>query len=327
MSEKFVVSSSPHISSDNYICNIMKNVLVALIPALLMGAYVFGIRAVVLTAVSIISCVVFESLWNTVNKKEETIGDCSACITGALLAFILPVSVPLWIPVVGAFFAIIIVKQLFGGLGQNFLNPALGARAFLLASWPVAMTVYTKPFEKLPWIKSIQDIDALSGATPLAVMKQSGEMSATYFDLFIGNVGGCIGEVSTVAVLIGFIYLLFKKIIKPHAPLAYILSTALFGWIIGYNGAFTGDPLFSVLSGGVLLGAVFMITDYTTSPTTALGNIIGGIVAGFLTVLIRVKGGYPEGVTYAIMVVNVITPLLDKYIQPKRYGGRKNEKR
>ncbi len=319
MDKKFLVSSSPHIHTGQYITGVMRDVLIALIPALVIGIRVFGYRALTVTLVSVASCVLFETIWNKLLKKENTVGDLSACVTGVLLAYSLPVNVPLWIPVIGGLFAIIICKQLFGGLGQNFINPALGARAFLMASWPVLMTTFVQPNQKLPLFSGITNIDALSSATPLGLMKMQGEMTA-YTDLLFGNIGGCIGEVSAVALVIGAVYLVCRRVIRLHAPLAYLGSTALFGWMMGYNGFGTGDPLFHILSGGLMLGAFFMITDYTTSPTTKLGNVVGGILAGFFTVLIRVKGGYPEGVTYSIMLVNIMTPLIDKWILPKQYG-------
>ncbi len=319
MDRKFLVSSSPHIHTGQYITGVMRDVLIALIPALVVGIRIFGYRALVVTLVSVASCVLFEGVWNKLLKKENTIGDLSACVTGVLLAYSLPVNVPLWIPVIGALFAIIICKQLFGGLGQNFINPALGARAFLMASWPVLMTTFVRPYENLPLFSSIANIDALSSATPLGLMKLKGEMTG-YTDLLLGDIGGCIGEVSAIPLIAGAIYLVCRKVIRLHAPLAYLGSSMLFGWLMGYDGLATGDPLFHLLSGGLLMGAFFMITDYTTSPTTKLGNIIAGILAGFFTILIRVKGGYPEGVTYSIMLVNIMTPLIDKWILPKQYG-------
>lgn len=317
--EKLIVSSSPHISGKQTTSSIMRDVLIALIPALIAGVIVFGLRALILVIVSVLSSVLFESLWNLGFKKENTVSDLSACVTGALLAMILPVNTPLWIPVVGSFFAIIIVKQLFGGLGQNFANPALLGRAFLLASWPVLTTVFVNTNEALPLFASVEMTDAITSATPLNLMKASGE-ATPYLSLFLGNVSGCIGETSALAILIGGLYLVIRRVINLYAPLSYILSCALFGFIMGYNGAFTGDALFTILSGGIMFGGFFMITDYVTTPTTKKGQVICGIIAGFITILIRVKGGYPEGVTYAILFINIITPLIDKYISPKKYG-------
>lgn len=317
--DKLVVSSSPHVTGKKSTSSIMADVLIALIFPLIAGVYVFGIRALILVVVSVLSAVISESLWNLILHKENTISDLSACVTGALIAMILPVSVPLWLPAIGSLFAIIIVKQLFGGLGQNFVNPALSARAFLLASWPLLTTVFVKEGLELPLFSSFVVTDAITSATPLNLMKQSGEISS-YLSLFVGNVSGCIGETSAIAILLGGAYLVIRKVITLHLPLSYILSSAFFGFVLGYNGVFTGDALFTVLSGGILFGAFFMITDYVTTPTTKKGQIIAGVIAGFITILIRVKGGYPEGVTYAILFVNVITPLIDKYVSPKKYG-------
>lgn len=317
--DKLIVSSSPHITGKKSTPSIMADVLIALIFPLIAGVYVFGIRALILVVVSVLSACFFESLWNLILHKENTISDLSACVTGALIAMILPVSVPLFVPVIGSLFAIIIVKQLFGGLGQNFVNPALSARAFLLASWPLLTTVFVKTRITLPLFSSVPLTDAITSATPLNLMKASGE-TTSYINLFLGNISGCIGETSAVAILIGGVYLVIRKVITLHLPLSYILSSAFFGFLLGYDGLFTGDVLFTVLSGGILFGAFFMITDYVTTPTTKKGQITAGIIAGFITILIRVKGGYPEGVTYAILFVNVITPLIDKYISPKKYG-------
>ncbi len=316
MDKNFLVSSSPHIHTKQYITGIMRDVLIALLPALGAGVYFFGLRALIVTLVSVLSCVAFETLWNMLMKKKNTVGDLSACVTGLLLAFSMPVNVPLWLPAVGASFAIIICKQVFGGLGQNFVNPALGGRAFLMASWPVLMTGFAAPFTPMPLFGTA---DAVSSATPLTAMKMLGE-ATSYSQLFWGQAGGCIGETCVPALLLGAFYLVCRRVIKLHAPLAYLGSSMLFGWLIGYDGFLTGDPLFHLLTGSLMLGAFFMITDYTTTPTTNAGNIIAGIFAGFFTILIRVKGGYPEAVTYSIMLVNIITPLLDKWLLPKQYG-------
>ena len=313
------VSSSPHIRGRVTTSGIMKDVLIALFPCVLTGVIIYGLRALTLVLISVLSCVIAESLWNKLNKKPNTIKDYSACVTGVLIALILPVSTPWWVVTAGGFFAIIICKQLFGGLGQNFINPALGARAFIVASWPVAATVFVKPFTKLALFKTPVLTDAVTSATPLGIIK-AGEQMAPLNSLFVGNIAGCIGETSAIAILIGAIYLVARKVITLHAPLSYILSAGLFGWIMGYEGWFTGNFLFTVLSGGVLFGAFFMITDYVTTPASKKGAVVAGIIAGFLTVLIRVRGGYPEGVTYAILFVNIITPVIDKYIVPKKYG-------
>ncbi len=317
--EKLIVSSSPHITGSQTTQSIMRDVLIALIPTLLAGVWVFGIRAVSMVFISILSACLCEGLWNYFNKKENTLSDLSACVTGAMVALILPANAPLWIPALGSAFAIIIAKALFGGLGQNFINPALAGRAFTVASWPLLTTVFTKVQTNLPVFANVEMTDAITGATPLYIAKTSGAI-ASYADLFIGKVPGCIGETSVIAILIGAVYLLLRGVITLHGPLSYILSSALFGYIFGYEGWFTGDVLFTVFSGGIFFGAFFMLTDYVTTPATKQGQIIAGIIAGFLTIIIRVKGGYPEGVSYAIMLINVITPLIDKYISPKKYG-------
>ena len=317
--EKLIVSSSPHISGKQSTASIMRDVLIALIPSVVAGTWVFGLRCLILVVISTLSAMAFESLWNLLMKKENTISDLSACVTGAMVALIVPPNVPLWIPVVGTLFAIIIVKCLFGGLGQNFLNPALCGRAFLVASWPVLTTVFTGIGVELPLFASVEMTDAITGATPLYIAKTTGAL-VPYSDLYIGRVPGCIGETSVIAIVIGAMYLVARRVITLHAPISYLASSALFGYIFGYNGYFTGDVYFTVFAGGIMFASFFMITDYVTTPAAKKGQIIAGIIAGFITVLIRVKGGYPEGVTYAILFVNVITPLIDKYITPKKYG-------
>jgi electron transport complex protein RnfD len=315
---KFIVSTSPHIQTSYDTRKIMLNVLIALSPAVVAATIIFGARALVIMGISVFSAILFEHLWCMLMKKETTIFDLSAAVTGLLLAMTIPISVPYFIPMAGSFFAIIIAKALFGGIGNNFINPALAGRAFLLASYATPMTTWVKPMSN-PSITGI-NFDAITGATPLNIIKQTGEMVSSYFDLFIGNVGGSIGEVSALAILIGFVYLLFKKIIKPYITISYILSIGVFGYIFSYNGFFQGDFLFNILSGGVMLGGVFMLTDYTTSPTTKFGNIIAGIIAALITIFIRIKGGYPEGVCYSILIVNILAPQIDKIILPRRYG-------
>jgi electron transport complex protein RnfD len=318
---KFIVSTSPHISTSYGIQKIMLNVLIALIPAAATAVYVFGLRAFVIMALSVLSAVLFEHLWCLIIKKETTIGDLSACITGLLLAMTIPVSVPLFIPVAGSFFAIVVAKCLFGGLGNNFINPALAGRAFLLASYSVPLTTWTKPLSTPRVFGFGIPLDAITAATPLNIFKTTGEISANYLDLFFGNIGGSLGEVSALAILLGFIYLLLKKIIKPYITLSFILTVGIAGFIFGGNGLFTGDFLFSILSGGVILGGVFMLTDYTTSPATKWGNVTAGIIAGLVTAFIRVKGGLPEGVCYSILFVNILAPQLDKLFVPKKFGA------
>lgn len=311
MENNFLVSYAPHIRTERYISTTMRDVLIAMLPALAGSVYFFGIRALAVTAVCVISCILAEYIWTRAAKKNTSINDLSAAVTGVLLAFCLPVTIPYYMAAVGSVFAIIVVKCFFGGLGQNIVNPALAARAFLLACWPVDMTDWTIP-----------KADAVTGATPLAVMKGVGEGTlAKYSDLFLGtNIGGCIGEVSALLLLIGCIYLFARKVITPVIPAIYILTVGLFGWIFTKNGFFTGDFLYSILAGGVILGGVFMATDYTTSPLTAKGQALYALLAGIITGIIRVYGGYPEGVTYGILVMNIATPLIDKAFVPKTFG-------
>ena len=307
------VSSPPHIYGTDTIEARMRDVLIALSPAFLMAVYRYGITAFFVTAIAVFSALLAEYLFQRIMGKAVTINDYSAAITGVLLAFNLPPNVPYWLPVIGSFFAIVVVKQLFGGLGSNFMNPALAARAFLLASFPVHMTTWTLP-------------DAVSGATYLAMVKQNPAFSpgaSDYMALLFGKVGGCIGEVSAAALVIGGLYLLVRKVINWRIPVFYIGSFVLFALIFGRTGFFTVNILFEVLSGGLVLGAFFMATDYATSPISPNGRIVMGIGCGLLTVIIRFHGGYPEGVSYAILIMNLFVPLIDKYIRPRVFGRRK----
>ncbi len=312
------VNASPHIFTKNNTSIIMQDVIIALLPALVAGVYYFGYRAALISIISIASAVAFEHLWNVAFKKPTTIYDFSAVVSGLLLALNLPPTVPTWIPVVGSFFMIIIVKMCFGGLGHNFLNPALGARGFLMASWPAIMTTFVNPGTKLLPILSP---DAVSSATPLAA-----ETTVSYIDLFLGNVAGCIGETSKIALLIGLVYLLIRKVITLRTPAAFIITVGLLSWIFGGDGYFNGDWLLHILSGGLFLGAFFMATDYSTTPVTKLGMIIFGVGCGIVTVIIRFAGGYPEVVSYSILLMNVASPLIEKATAPRRFGkaGLKN---
>lgn len=317
---RFIVSSSPHIRSEETVSSIMIDVVVALCPALIAAAYFFGFRAFLITAVSVISCVAAEYIWQKACHKPVTINDWSAVVTGVLLAYNMPVTVPLWMPVIGGFFAIIIVKQLFGGLGHNFMNPALAARAFLLASWPTAMTKWIEPFQKIP---VLGDVDVVSSATPLAILKGTeavGQAMPEYWQLFVGQIGGCIGETSVIALLLGAIYLLVRKVINWRIPVTFIATVAIFTFVFGQDGSFAGNALYHVLSGGLILGAFYMATDYVSSPVTPKGQIIMGIGCGIITSVIRLYGGYPEGVSYSILIMNVVTPLIDRYTTPVKYG-------
>ena len=305
------VSSPPHIYGSDTIQKRMRDVLIALSPACILGFYYYGNDAFVTTAACIISAVVAEYLYMKITRKKTTIHDYSAAITGLLLAFNLPPHVPLWIPIIGSVFAIIAVKQLFGGLGSNFINPALAGRAFLLASFPVYMTTWTV------------SPDAVSGATYLAIVKENPAFVPQFSDymaLLFGKVGGCIGETSAVALIAGGLYLIVRRVINWRIPVFYIGSFAVFAFIFGRTGFFSGDILFEVLNGGLMMGAFFMATDYATSPITPKGKVIMGIGCGFLTVMIRFYGGYPEGVSYAILIMNLFVPLIDKYVRPRIFG-------
>ena len=302
----YTVSSSPHIRAKDSISNIMRDVLIALLPATAAGIYYFKTQAILVILVSVLSCVGAEALWQKIIGQKIRVSDCSAAVTGLLLAFNLPPSVPLWLPIVGGVFAIIIVKQFFGGLGQNFINPALASRAFLLASWPVLMTNWT--------------VDGVSTATTLGILKEGGQALPSIWNLFIGNVGGTIGETSAVALLIGGLYLLFKRIISWRIPVTYIGTVFVLTWVLGRGGLLTGNPMMEILAGGLFLGAIFMATDYSTSPITPLGQIIMGIGCGLLTSIIRIYGGYPEGVSYSILIMNLFVPLIDRYTTPKVFG-------
>ena len=307
------VSAPPHIFSKDDISTIMFDVILALMPAMVAGAYFFGYRAIIVVLISVLSSVMFEELWNKIFKKKSTVNDLSAVVSGILLGFNMPVTVPLWIPVVGSFFMIIIVKMCFGGLGHNFMNPALAGRAFLMASWPAIMTKFVAPFSRL---EIVNTADAVTSATPL-----SSEFTgnAATWDLFVGNMGGCIGETSALALLIGGAYLLIRRIITWRIPVCYLATVAVLSVICG------ADVSVQLLSGGLMLGAIFMATDYTTSPVTPLGQIIYAVGCGVLTCVIRFVGGYPEGVSYSILLMNIAAPLIDKLTPPKIYGKRSDE--
>ena len=308
---ELIVSHSPHIITPMSTTRIMGCVIIALLPSLIAGTIVMGARALILAAVCVASCVIFEALWNKLLKKENTISDLSAAVTGLLIALNVPVTLPFYMAIIGCLFAIIIVKQFFGGIGHNFMNPALAARAFLLASWAGAMTTFVEPGEV---VHIFGNADVITSATPLSVLQNGGGELPSYGQLFLGSVGGSIGETSALAILIGAAFLVYKKVIKLNTPIAYLATLFVLGYVSG------GDGLFQILSGGVMLGAFFMATDYTTTPTTSIGQTIFGIGCGIVTFIIRKWGGYPEGVTYAILLMNIVTPLIDKYIRPKTFG-------
>ena len=308
----FVVSGTPHVRSKESIQSIMRDVIIALIPATAAGIFFFGLPALILIAVSIIACVVFEWLYQTLLKKPVTISDLSAVVTGLLLAMNLPASAPIWVPIVGAAFAIIFAKQLFGGLGQNFINPALAGRAFLLASYPTEMTTWTAPV-------GFSGADAVTVATPLATLKTGVMPDATLQDVILGtNIGGCIGETCAIALIIGGIYLIAKHVISWKIPVIYILTVFVLTAAIGRDGL--RQPVYEIFAGGLMLGAVFMATDYVTSPMNHKGMLIYGVCIGLLTVVIRLFGAYPEGMSFAILIMNAFTPLINTYVKPKRFG-------
>ncbi len=322
---KLKVSSSPHIRSSETASRIMLDVIIALMPALAVATYVFGPRALIVTAVSVISCVVSEHVYCKIMRKPSPIGDLSAVVTGVLLAYCLPVSIPLWIVILGGVFAIVIVKQLYGGIGKNFMNPALASRAFLMASFPSFMTFWVEVRSKLPLFTSVTD--AVTSATPLDALKAGTLPSATISDMALGMTGGCLGETSALALLAGALYLLYRKVISLHTPLAYIATVAILTFIFPKGGTPNLEyMLYSLLSGGLILGALFMATDYTTSPVTRKGQIIYGAGAGLLTVFIRYFGSYPEGVTYAILIMNALVFLIEKISIPKKFGAPDKKK-
>jgi electron transport complex protein RnfD len=286
-------------------------VVVSLIPAGIAGVFIFGLHALGVIILGIVSAVLTEGVLQRLTKRKVTVLDGSAFLTGILLAYNLPPQVPFWLPILGSFFAIAIGKQVFGGLGQNIFNPALAGRVFLMASWPKYMTSFTRPL----------NYDAVTAATPLAVIKEGRVLeNISYLDLFLGKRGGCIGEVCILALILGAIFLLWKGYISWHIPVTYILTTGILVYIFGPKGLFTGDWLFHILSGGLILGAFFMATDYVTSPLTHKGQIIFGIGCGLITVVIRLWGGYPEGVSYAILMMNAATPITDRFTRNRIYG-------
>lgn len=311
-----VVSSGPHIQIEgDHILKRMWATLIALIPAGIAGVYIFGLYSLNVIAVSVITAVICESVFQKIFRKKNTILDGSAIITGLLLAYNLPPTAPLWMVALGSFFAVVVGKQLFGGLGFNIFNPALVGRAFLMASWPKYMTYWSNP----RW-----QIDAVTTATPLGIVKEKlSYQLPTYWDLFIGNRGGCIGEVCIVALLIGGIYLLYKRYISWQIPVYYLLTVAILSFVLMGNKLFAGDVLFALLSGGLVLGAFFMATDYVSAPISIKGKTIFAVGCGLLTVVIRKWGGYPEGVSYAILMMNAATPIIDRFARPKKYGAQK----
>ena len=307
-------ASSPHIRGDFRTSRLMLDVVIALIPALIVGIAVLGIRALYVTAVSMVTAVAAEWLWSLILRKRNTLPDCSALVTGMLFAMTLPASCPLWVAAIGSAFAIIVAKLLCGGLGQNVFNPALAGRAFVMLVFPVALTRYA-------------DVDGVSSATPLHHMVMPALPEESLLDMFLGNCPGSIGELSAFALILGGVYLVARKVISARIPLAYLGTVAVLTLIFHKTDDAISWMLYSLFSGGVVLGAIFMATDYATSPVTAKGQIIYGIGCGVLTVIFRYYGLYPEGVTYAILLMNACVWTIDRYTAPRRFGvkgGRAN---
>ena len=316
---KLIVSPSPHDENYTKTSNIMLNVIIALLPAWGAAMYLFGARVLTLTAVCIGSCIFFEYVCRGMMKRSNTIGDLSAVVTGLILAMNLPVTLPYWMAVIGSFIAIVIVKQLFGGLGQNFANPAITARIVLMVSFPAAMTDWVLPLG--------QKYDGISAATPLPLegmgteeLAKLGQNIPGYKELLLGNTGGCLGEVCALGLLIGGLYLAARKIISLAAPLSFIGSVFLLSWISG------GDPVYQILAGGLFLGAFFMATDYATTPITTKGKIVFGLGCGIITFIIRRFGSYPEGVSFSILLMNVLTPYIEQLTRTKVLGAKEAEK-
>ena len=315
------VSSAPHIVSNTDTTRIMLMVLIALAPSFAMSIYVFGPRVIALTLVCLVSCMFFEWAYNKLMKKPQTVGDLSAAVTGVLIAFNVPSGLPYWIAIVGCFVAIIIVKQLYGGIGKNLVNPAITARIVLFIAFATEMTTWPVPFT---------GADAQTGATPLGILAEGGGELPSNMDMFMGYIGGSMGEVSALMLLIGGLFLIWRKVISPIIPACFIGTVFVYA-LIYYAATGDGNALhmavFHVLAGGVMLGAFFMATDYVTTPILPMGKVIFGIGCGVITMLIRLYGQYPEGVSFSILLMNVVTPLIDNFCQKRMYGGaKKNEK-
>ena len=326
---ELTISSSPHVHSKTTTQTIMRDVLIALAPAMVAGIAFFGLRSLTVTAVSVLACYLFEKLYCKMTGMHDKTYDLSACVTGVLLAFVCPVTIPYWTIVLGAAFAIMLVKMLFGGLGRNIVNPALAGRAFMF-SWPVLMSTWVKVGfgNAAPVIGPVVGLgaaDVVTAATPLAAMHQGQMCTESIWDLFIGNVGGCIGETSALALLIGFVYLLWRKVITARIPLAYIGTVAVLTFLFPQGNDRIAWMAAHLFGGGLMLGAIFMATDYVTSPVTKLGQLVYGIGCGVLTVMIRYFGGYNEGVSYAILCMNACVVLLDRIGRPTKFGAPKKE--
>lgn len=316
--EKLIVSSAPHIVTDSDTTKLMGTVLLALMPAFIAGVYVFGARVILLSAVCLVSAVGFEWLYNIITHKEQTIGDLSAAVTGLLIAFNVPASLPLWMGVLASFFAIVIVKQLYGGIGKNFVNPAITARVFLFISFAAQMTTWPLP-------RMAASTDAVTGPTPLNLLA-GGEVDKlpSNMEMFLGFIGGSVGEVSALALLIGGLFLIWRKVISPIIPCAFIGTVFVIALLV-YGFDFH-MAIFHICAGGVMLGAFFMATDYVTTPKLPLGKLIFGIGCGVITMAIRVWGSYPEGVSFSILLMNICTPLINRLSYKQYCGGGMNEK-
>ncbi len=316
MSAKYnnlIVSSAPHVVNPVDTSHIMKSVVIALMPAMAVAIYVFGMNALLLTATCVASCVVFEGLTRKILNRPQTIGDFSAVVTGVLLSFNLPSTLPLWMAMVGSFVAIVVVKQLFGGLGQNFANPAIVGRIVLFTSFATPMTTWPVTTRMSSILLEAAGPDAVTGATPLALFSNAKDVPSN-MEMFLGMINGSMGEISAAALLLGGLYLIAKKVIEPTIPLAFIGTVAAMALSMGF------DPIFHICAGGVMLGAIFMATDYATSPLTTKGKIIFGIGCGFFTMVIRIFASYPEGVSFAILLMNILTPHIDNWTRVKLNG-------
>ena len=327
---KLIATSNPHIRSNETTRSIMLDVIIAMLPALVWAVIWFGVKALTLTAVSVIGCMFWEWLYRKLMKKPQSVGDLSAVVTGMLLAFVCPVTTPYWMIIIGGFFSIVVVKQLFGGIGKNFVNPALAGRAFLLGSYAGVMTTWIDATQnKAPLMGSAADI--VTAATPLAYMKTGNmaDLTETYsvMDMFLGKTGGSLGEISAAMLILGGLYLIWRKVINWQTPVAYIATVAVLSFLFPKAGSSLEWMLYSVFGGGLMLGAFFMATDYATSPVTKKGQLVFGIGCGLFTVLIRYFGSYNEGVCYSIMVMNLCVALIDKYTKPTCFGVVKSDKK
>jgi len=319
MENKLYVSPSPHIHGGDSISKNMYGVLIALIPAFLVSLYYFGLGALIVTLVSVVSCVLFEYLIQRfLIKKEPTLWDGSAILTGILLAFNLPSNLPVWIIIIGALAAIGIGKMSFGGIGNNIFNPALVGRVFLLISFPAQMTTWP-----VPEVMSMHYTDVETGATVLSLLQSGSTDLPSYTQMLFGDMGGSLGEVGAIALILGLVFMLIRKIITWHIPVAIIGTVLIFTGILhSIDPLKYANPIIHILSGGLLLGAIFMATDYVTSPMSKKGMIVYGIGIGILTTVIRLFGSYPEGVSFAILIMNAFTPLINSYMKPKHFGGK-----